>query len=259
MRGLVRLIFAIFLFQLSGAFATSFTLNDETPIYFTVSESALRVASHPISESQKSSQVFKDASNAGSPSPYTEYALSTDLKNNSQLRRKISLSHARWMEDVTLTIFRKNGDKEVLDLPISYFNWRSAKNPREVSPNEIPSAYKAFVLLPEEKVKVLVEFTTKAAALRADSFSLNFYHVDEYLEHRRLGLWLEGILVGALLALTVFSWYSFYQSRDITSLYYGLWILAAVSAVLTQWYHDGSRLFEFVFNVEKKKSISNKV
>ena len=75
---------------------------------------------------------------------------------------------------------------------------------------------------------------------------LMFYHTEKYQESRRFGLWLEGIIFGSLIALAIFSFYSYSQIRDRTTLYYGLWLVTAMGAVIGQGTHDGTRLFEFI-------------
>ena len=59
-------------------------------------------------------------------------------------------------------------------------------------------------------------------------------------------MWLEGIIFGSLIALAIFSFYSYSQIKDRTTLYYGLWLITAMGAVIGQGTHDGTRLFEFI-------------
>ena len=47
----------------------------------------------------------------------------------------------------------------------------------------------------------------------------------KFQEARRFGLWLEGIIFGSLIALAIFSFYSYFQIKDKTTLYYGLWLV----------------------------------
>ena len=71
-----------------------------------------------------------------------------------------------------------------------------------------------------------------------------------YLEMRRLGLYTEGALAGAMLALAIFGWYSVFRNKDRTSFAYGVWILFALFSSCTQIVHDGQRLYELFFQVE---------
>ena len=71
-----------------------------------------------------------------------------------------------------------------------------------------------------------------------------------YLEMRRLGLYTEGALAGALLALAIFGWYSAFRNKDRTSIAYGVWILFALFSSCTQIVHDGQRLYELFLDIE---------
>ena len=71
-----------------------------------------------------------------------------------------------------------------------------------------------------------------------------------YLEMRRLGLYTEGALAGALLALAIFGWYSAFRNKDRTSIAYGVWILFALFSSCTQIVHDGQRLYELFMDIE---------
>ncbi len=71
-----------------------------------------------------------------------------------------------------------------------------------------------------------------------------------YLELRRLGLYAEGALAGAMLALAIFGWYSAFRNKDRTSIAYGVWILFALFSSCTQIVHDGQRLYEFFIDIE---------
>ena len=53
------------------------------------------------------------------------------------------------------------------------------------------------------------------------------HKTEKYQETRRFGLWLEGIIFGSILGLLVFTIYSYYQIRDKTTLYFGLWLLSS--------------------------------
>lgn len=70
------------------------------------------------------------------------------------------------------------------------------------------------------------------------------------LELRRYGLTIEGLMLGILVAVAVFGAYSAFTNRDRTSLLYGVWILFALLSASTIFVHDGSRLFEFIVDIE---------
>ena len=88
---------------------------------------------------------------------------------------------------------------------------------------------------------------------------VTFYQADNYQENRRFGLWLEGVILGSLLGLLVFTIYSYYQIRDKTTLYFGLWLLSSIIFVIGQFHHDGSRLLEFNFSSIEYNPLFNSV
>ena len=88
---------------------------------------------------------------------------------------------------------------------------------------------------------------------------LIFYDTEKYQENRRFGLWLEGIIAGSLLVLIIFTYYSYYQIRDKTTLYFGLWLLSSIIFVIGQFHHDGSRLLEFIFSSIEYNPLFNSV
>lgn len=79
----------------------------------------------------------------------------------------------------------------------------------------------------------------------ASSFALRLYDRTTYLELRKYGLYLEGLLAGLLLPLIIGTWYNLLYKRDTVSVVYGLWVVAGLVQVMTLPIHDGQRLFEF--------------
>ena len=78
---------------------------------------------------------------------------------------------------------------------------------------------------------------------------LQIYQLNKYQEARRFGLWLEGIIFGSIFALIIFSFYSYSQIKEKTTLYFAVWLITALAAVICQNTHDGVRLHEFFFNL----------
>jgi len=79
----------------------------------------------------------------------------------------------------------------------------------------------------------------------AVSFSMRLYDRTTYLELRKYGLYIEGILAGLLLALIISTWNNLYYKRDAVSLIYGIWLVLGWLQIMTMPIHDGQRLFEF--------------
>ena len=79
----------------------------------------------------------------------------------------------------------------------------------------------------------------------AVNFSLRLYDRTTYLELRKYGLYIEGILSGLLLALIISTWNNLYYKRDAVSVIYGIWLVLGWLQIMTMPIHDGQRLFEF--------------
>ena len=85
----------------------------------------------------------------------------------------------------------------------------------------------------------------------AANFSLRLYDRTTYLELRKYGLYIEGILAGLLLALIISTWNNLYYKRDTVSVIYGIWLVLGWMQIMTMPIHDGQRLFEFFLTLEK--------
>ena len=128
--------------------------------------------------------------------------------------------------------------------------------------NSVPKDYKlrnfSFNLEPREVYELyyMFQMPNKSHFFRND---LSFHQTLKYQESRRFGLWLEGIIFGSVLALIIFTFYSYSQIRDKTSLYFGFWLISAAFAVLAQDSHDGARLFEFLIHPIENNPIFNSI
>ena len=82
-------------------------------------------------------------------------------------------------------------------------------------------------------------------------FALRLYDRTTYLELRKYGLYIEGILAGLLLALIISTWNSLFYKRDAVSVIYGIWLVLGWLQIMTMPIHDGQRLFEFFWVLEQ--------
>ena len=65
---------------------------------------------------------------------------------------------------------------------------------------------------------------------------------------------MEGLLLGTLFALMVFSLFNASQTKDKVNNYYALWITIAFFSVSSMNVIDGNRLFEFFFDIENLRA-----
>jgi serine phosphatase RsbU (regulator of sigma subunit) len=63
-------------------------------------------------------------------------------------------------------------------------------------------------------------------------------------------LYIEGMLIGVLMALVIFAWFNAIQNKDRTNLFYAIWISSAFLSIFTIGIMDGERLFEFFIDLE---------
>ena len=88
------------------------------------------------------------------------------------------------------------------------------------------------------------------------SFSIHFVDNSSYSEFRRFSLYMEGLLLGILLALTVFAMFNAIQTKDRTNSFYALWISIAFLSVACVGVIDGNRLFEFFIDIEDLRAFN---
>ena len=82
-------------------------------------------------------------------------------------------------------------------------------------------------------------------------FALRLYDRTTYLELRKYGLYIEGILAGLLFALIISTWNNLFYKRDAVSVIYGIWLVLGWLQIMTMPIHDGQRLFEFFWVLDQ--------
>ena len=124
-------------------------------------------------------------------------------------------------------------------------NSLASVNPGKVKEQSFKLRHFTFNIEPGQTVDIFYKYQLSNTTNNITN-KLLFYHTEKFQEARRFGLWLEGIIFGSLIALAIFSFYSYFQIKDRTTLYYGLWLVTAMGVVIGQGTHDGTRLFEFI-------------
>ena len=126
-------------------------------------------------------------------------------------------------------------------------------NPYSDSRDDDLSQYPIFNLRKGEEVRIFSRLKS-TSSFPAKSFSIGIYDHMTMLEMRRYGLYIEGILLGILIVLALVCWHSIYHTRDIVSIIYGLWLIAAILTCGFMPIHDGQRFTEFLFGAIRAKS-----
>ena len=73
--------------------------------------------------------------------------------------------------------------------------------------------------------------------------------INSYAEYRRLGIYIEGILAGSVLALFIFFFSIGIKQKDKTTLLFSLWLVTAFFRFSTTPVIDGIRFGEFLFDI----------
>jgi serine phosphatase RsbU (regulator of sigma subunit) len=121
-------------------------------------------------------------------------------------------------------------------------------DPALTSSAKVPSREALFTLRSGDTLSLL-SHTKAVSGFPPRSFVLTVVDNERFLETRRFGLYVEGVLLGVLLALAIFGWYSYLANKDRASLFYSIWISFAFLSVFTVFSQDGQHLMEFVVNI----------
>jgi class 3 adenylate cyclase len=106
--------------------------------------------------------------------------------------------------------------------------------------SDLISRYPAFSVSANSSEVVLMDCN--------DSYwgrSVAVFELAPYLEATRAQVYLEGLLLGAIVFMALVGFFSAAINRDRTMLVYALWLVLTVCALLTE-YNDGTRLQEFI-------------
>ena len=128
-------------------------------------------------------------------------------------------------------------------------NQLAEQNPLRDAAERERSQYPVFVLPRGASLKILLRLQPDHLYVGA-GYAASFVNHARYLEMRRLGLYIEGGLAGAVLALCIFGWFSAAQNKDKTGTAYAIWMTVALLSSATQFVHDGQRFFEFFVDIE---------
>ena len=249
---------AWFWLGLGGAWAQRVTVIDEnTPVMFVNKQ--VQVLIDPTRK-QKPEEViqqaadFKPTESVSKFSPYVDYwvtqKLVSHLNQDRLLRIDASNTGVNW-SNAEHFIVRPDGQVETLRPQGGRGNHNHLANinPFTQKTDAGLSQYAVFVLRQGEEVQIFSKLHMQGA-YPAKTLAIGLYDHASYLELRRFGLYLEGSIVGILLALCIFSWYSAFQNRDATSFSYGVWLLFGLAQAITLPIHDGQRLFEMFVQME---------
>lgn len=241
------------LLMLCASVAQAFDVGPRTPLVFTDPQGT-RVLVDPqgtlnATQAMARAAEFRPAAGLGKLNlSHTYWTLNT-LVNRLGTDREIRIDIASWAR-VDAWVLQEGRPPQPLQ-PVGAFRpsygaltWT---NPYQAGIGEADSQFAVFTLPRDAEVRVLTRLRASYNLAPAGVVP-TFHDHARYLELRRFGLELEGVMVGILLTVGVFGWYSAMRNRDRTSVLYAVWILFALLSANAQRVHDGARLFEFALD-----------
>ena len=231
----------------------AFVVDDNTPVIFS-DKTNVRVLQAPspdtsLDDVRDMDSQFVPANAVLSISPTDIYWIKQTLVNQSLHEKQLRIAATGWTAHQNYVVRKSSVEKLQSNGNSANYNWLAEINPFITPARYENSQYAIFNLRSGETVDIYSRVKSHSS-VPAKTFSLNFYDHASYLELRRFGVYFEGGMLGLLIALAVFGWYSYVQNRDNTSLAYGVWLTVGVTQCLFLPVHDGQRVTEFFVHME---------
>ena len=176
--------------------------------------------------------------------PYKYYIKKIRFRNILEKPITLTIRQNNFHLNSEFFVMSKNLNKSYVNSPSFNFNNASSVSPISTNFEDLELRNFFFTVEPNESVDFYYKFQSPNKT-RIFSNQIRFAQLEKFQESRRFGLWLEGIILGTIFALIIFTFYSYSQIKDRTTFYFGAWLTSAFFAVISQDSHDGSRLFEF--------------
>ncbi len=248
----IRLI--IFLPLLWLVHASAASIDAATPIIFTdqsarVLEDTDRTLT-PEEVLARASQ-FKSVADVGPLNQHSRYWVISELHSRLDVDRELRIDAPQW-DEVRNYVINQSGQQHVLRVTGSLWGTHAPLadvNPFIRASTSDLSQWPVFTLRRGETTQVLSHLRPNLN-FQGGFAPVQFIDHARFLELRRFGLHLEGVLAGVLFALAIFGWYSAFQTKDRTSVMYAVWIMFALLSASSLRVHDGMRLMEFYIDVE---------
>ncbi len=236
----------------------AYEVSDSTPIIFS-EKLNLRVLEDPtakktINEVMQSPSEFISPEQIQTIRSGSRYWVAQRIRSSLSEPLVLRIDPSGW-ESMRSYLIRADGRVEILKVSGALYathNHLADMNPFAPGSRQTSSQFSRFTVHPGEEVLVMSQLRPNAN-LHARNFSLAFYDDLKFSETRRLGLYMEGTLLGILFALGIFGWFSAANSKDGASYAYSVWILVAFFQILSNAMPEGARLSEFLIDVEGRE------
>ena len=229
-------------------------VDDKTPLIF--SDKSARVLEEPtgklsIDDVLARREQFRPAAEAGPLNMRSHYWVLSELHSALDTDRELRIDAPLWDEQRSVVIL-PTGQRQALRASGNLWGTYAPlvdTNPFIRASSTELSQWPVFSLRRGETVMVL-SYLRPSQVIQPTSTTVQFIDHARYLELRRFGLHIEGLLAGILFALAVFGWFNAFHTKDRTSVSYAIWIMFALLSASSLRVHDGMRLMEFYIDVE---------
>ena len=180
----------------------------------------------------------------------------TKLENKSSIDKQLIFDKLPNWEKFKAYIIKSDEKVEIVDKNQSSYssmiNPSVGSNLVKITSDQFDSRFAQFNLARGESITVFI--TVKANYhFKHPDLSINFSDYPKYLELKRQSLYFEGILLGAILSLLIFSVYNAFIFKDLTSTCYALWLFFSCLLPISLSMLDGQRFNEFLIDVHDQK------
>lgn len=260
MQKIIRILACIALF--SGCASASanpalaaLQITDETPIIFSEKSNLLVIedasSALTIQEVLNTSTDLEGVGKLPVINGKSHYWIIQKVKNITARDFQLRVDPSNW-ESIDCFVVAADGRISRLKSSGYYrvsYGLLADVNPFLPGSAKIPSQFTLHTLVPGEEV-LLVSRVKSSPNGPMGKFMLSLYNHAKFLELKRYGLYIEGVLLGVLLALAIFGCFSAYNNKDKASLAYGVWITVAFMQIISMYTPEGPRLAEFFVNLE---------
>lgn len=230
-------------------------ITEETPIVFAEKKHFLVLedssAQMKIADVLAQSSGFSSPSNLPAIHSYSHYWIVQKLKNGLDRDYQLRVDPTGW-ENIDSYVIDASGKVSRLKPTGQYrvsHSYLVDSNPFMPGSAKVPSQFTLYTLSKGQEI-TLVTRVKSNSNLPAKTFSMNLYEHAKFLEVRRYGLYIEGVLLGILMALAIFGWFSAYNNKDKASFAYSIWMLTAFMQIISNYMPEGPRLAEFFIDME---------
>jgi len=241
--------------------SSAFTITDSSQVSFkipSVEISALEDTEGNIHFEQlkNNRSLFKPLSTINFLKTSNQYWMVTKLENKSSIDKQLIFDKLPNWEKFKAYIIKSDEKVEVVDKNQSSYSSRInpsvGSNLVKITSDQFDSRYAQFNLARGESITVYVNVKANYHFKHPD-LSINFADYPKYLELKRQSLYFEGILLGAILSLLIFSVYNAFIFKDLTSICYAAWLFSSCLLPISLSMLDGQRLNEFLIDTHDLK------